>query len=118
MSGEYTAPTKNSSSCMYASLKNYNLGQPEAPLCGGTPSMAVQTVPYYCPYGPGPNYPPKYDTLQHGQGAGTCGGFFGIQGAYNYSDGKNCATKFVNRDCAGFINCEGIPNPDVGGWCP
>lgn len=114
---EYDSPVVNCGGCTYTSLRDYNLGQPEAPLCSAIPSMATQVVPMYCPSGPGPNYPPKYNTLQHG-GQGNCGGYFGVQGAYPYTDGINCATKFVARPCDGFIPCPDVEINNMGHWCP
>ena len=104
---EYTRPTVNSGVCTYTPLKDYNSGfgrGPVAPIMPGTPSMANTIVPKYCPasFGPGPNYPPKYDTLLHGQGAYSCGGYFNIHSAYPYATGKTCATQFVTRSCDGI----------------
>ncbi len=111
---EYSHPTTNYAGCNYASLKNYNEGfgrGPVAPVPTGTPSMAVQTVPAYCPNNPvGTAYPPKYDTLQHGKPY-NCGGYFGIMSAYPAAAGTKCATTFTNRPCAGFINCPGVTSP-------
>lgn len=111
---EYSHPTTNYAGCNYASLKNYNEGfgrGPVAPVPTGTPSMAVQTVPAYCPNNPvGTAYPPRYNTLQHGEPY-TCGGYFGIMSAYPAAAGTKCATTFTNRPCAGFINCPGVTAP-------
>ena len=90
----------------YARLSNYNQGfgrGPVAEIPQGTPSMAFYTVPSYCPSGPGPNYPPKYDALSHGQSDPSPGGYFNVAKAYPHAGEMSCGTKFVNRPCKGFV---------------
>lgn len=106
-----------SSGCTYTTLRNYNLGSIEAPLCPQLPSMNVTTVPQYCPNSK-ISYPPRYDTLHHGQSGPGCGGYFNVLSAYPDFDQNGCGTQFVNRDCDGYIDCGPLPPVAGGSYCP
>lgn len=84
----------------YNNLGQICQGQNLAPIVG-VPS--IYTVPKYCPSGPGPNYPPKYDALSHGFGY-QGQGYFDLKKAYPFADCVNCAATMVNRPCAGFVS--------------
>lgn len=98
---EYQAPTVGSSGCTYSSL-NKSYGLHSAP-SAQVSSMANYTVPQYLPNGAGPNYPPKYNTLSHGQEY-VCGGYFNMQGAYPYASCESCNVNYVQRPCNGNLN--------------
>ncbi len=97
---EYQGPTVGQVGCTYSKLGNISSGQ----MAGQTITQNSYLVPNYCSSGAGPNYPPPYNTLSHGQ-AYNCGGYFNIKGAYPYADCVNCATNFVQRPCTGSISC-------------
>lgn len=87
------------------------LSQPSANVRAGyvnSPAMSNYVVPKLCSDGPGPNYPPRYDTFTHNQPY-NCGGYFNLVGAYNYANCTDCAQQFVQRPCSGNIagNCRG-----------
>lgn len=65
----------NGLGCSYRTLAAYN-PQAQAPVPKGTASMAVQVVPSFGNSGFG------YKALQHGDGAPSCAGYFGISRAY------------------------------------
>ena len=116
---EYQGLPVQQAGCTYSQLK-YTYGVPSAAsslssACNSnssnmayslgavkTPVMSNYVVPLMCPGGQGPNYPPRYDTLSHGQPY-VCGGHFTITGAYPYADCTNCGLQFVNRPCSGNI---------------
>jgi hypothetical protein len=97
---EYQKPTVGQAGCTYSRLGNVYQGQ----MAGGAAAQNNYIVPKLCPNGPGPNYPPKYDTLSHGQ-AYQCGGYFGLSGAYPFADCQNCQADYVQRPCKANINC-------------
>lgn len=116
---EYRNPAVGASGDNYVSLRTYNYNSAlDVPICDGIPSMCNAVVPKYCPAGPGPNYPPKYDTLHHGQKWPAHGGYFNVKAAYPYTDGCNCGTEFVVRPCDGFIDCPCPVKQKRGCWCP
>ena len=93
---DYTRPTVGQAGCSYSSLGHtYNNG-----LSGVVQPMNQYMVPDYCPDGPGPNYPPRYDTLTHGQN-GSCGGKFDLQTAYPYANCSTCLGKDTNKYSVG-----------------
>ena len=97
---DYNAPTVGQSGCSYSSLnKTYGLHSSNQ----NVPSMAKYTVPQYLPNGSGPNYPPKYNTLSHGQDY-VCGGYFNMQGAYPHASCDSCNVNYVQRPCAGRLS--------------
>jgi hypothetical protein len=100
---EYQGLFTQRSGCTYSSLGNVCSG-------GGSNSFQVPlanqgyVVPKFCPDGAEPNYPPRYDTLSHGQKY-QCGGYFNVSGAYPYATCSSCNSSFVNRPCNGNIQC-------------
>ncbi len=95
-----SAPTVGQPKCTYSSLGSVYSGQ----MAGMVGAQGSYVVPQYCPSGPGPNYPPKYNTLSHGQ-TYLCGGYFNVSGAYPYADCTSCKSNFVTRPCKGNIDC-------------
>ncbi|MDC3332970.1 hypothetical protein OAV62_01895 [bacterium] len=93
---DYTRPTVGQAGCSYSSLGHTYKGHPS----NVVPPMSNYMVPDYCPDGPGPNYPPRYDTLTHG-GRGSCGGKFDLQGAYPYADCSSCLGKDTGKYSVG-----------------
>jgi hypothetical protein len=73
----------------------------------GSNDQFVYSVPHLCPYGPGPNYPPKYDTLSHG-GVPPLMGHFTFGNAYPYTScSKPCVLTSEQRNCDGNVTfCE------------
>lgn len=101
---EYSKPTVGQIGCTYSRLSTISQGQ-MAGMSGMTvPGQNEYVVPKYCTSGSGPNYPPRYDTLSHGQDA-NCGGYFKFQGAYPFADCKSCQTSFTKRPCTHDLNC-------------
>lgn len=96
---DYQNPTVGQLGCTYSRLGNVYSGRSAN---GNVDSMANYVVPKFCPNGPGPNYPPRYDTLSHGQ-AYNCGGYFDVSGAYPYADCTSCKAGFTTRPCKGNI---------------
>lgn len=86
------------SSCDYKSLCNYN-GRQMGLMPQGTPSMKCQVVPAW-------PYLPDYNALTHGDSEGGCGGYFGVQKAYNYKCER--PIPYSIRPCAG--GCMGDPS--------
>jgi hypothetical protein len=103
-SNEYSKPTVSSAGCTYSRLGSLSDGP--RMLSGTLSDQGQYIVPKYCPDGAGPNYPPKYDTLTHGQKY-ACGGYFSMSGAYPYGDCEGCKTEYVKRPCNGRIDCCG-----------
>jgi hypothetical protein len=91
---EYYAKSSAGPVCSYANLNHYQKGQTYVPTPENTPSMAVQIVPAFEPI--------KYDTLQHGMKY-SCGGYFGIKGAYPDAQNGSCHQQFVRRPCGGLL---------------
>jgi hypothetical protein len=105
---EYNNSTVGELGCTYSSLNRVYGGKMAD---GRVVRQQNYVVPKYCPNGPGPNYPPRYDTLSHG-GQNNCGGHFSMKGAYPYASCDSCVTPypngqpFVERPCRGYINCK------------
>lgn len=105
---EYQAPTVGQSTCSYSSLRKTYSGQQALE---NVPSMAIQTVPNYCPNNVnGPSYPPRYDTLSHGNQM-SCGGHFNMSAAYPFANCTSCNAGMTQRNCAGGNICTpAMPN--------
>lgn len=86
---EYTRPTVGQSGCSYSMLGATYHG---AKAGDAIQAMNNYMVPDYCPDGPGPNYPPRYDTLTHGI-QGSCGGKFNFKNAYPFANCSSCLGK-------------------------
>jgi hypothetical protein len=97
---EYQAPIVGQNKCSYSSLGSTYAG----PQAGGViPDMSTYIVPKLCYGAPaGLSYPPRYDTLSHGQ-AYLCGGHFDLQRAYPLANCTSCAATYVERPCRGTI---------------
>ena len=96
---DYQAPAVGQAKCTYSSLSNVYGGR-----MAGTEAVKQNDyiVPKLCPSGPRPNYPPKKDTLTHGQDY-LCGGYFSMSGAYPLADCGPCQCEYVTRPCSGNI---------------
>ena len=103
---EYTQPSVGQSGCTYSSLRQ-TYGNAQAP--GRFPGMGISVVPKLCPDGPGPNYPPAYNTLSHGSDY-LCGGYFSLDKAYPQANCTSCNAVYTTRACDGCIGC-GSSNP-------
>lgn len=123
---DYQGLSVGQAGCTYASLRNtYGFASPASSLASScnnnpaanmayslgavqAPKMSNYIVPKMCPNGPGPNYPPRYDTLSHQQPY-LCGGYFNITSAYPDANCTDCALTFTNRPCSGNImnQCNG-----------
>ena len=97
---DYQGPTVGQAGCTYSRLGNVYSGQ----MAGRNVEQNTYVVPKLCSNGPGPSYPPKYNTLSHGQ-AYQCGGYFNVKGAYPFADCASCKADYVQRPCKGNINC-------------
>lgn len=86
---EYQQPTVGQDGCTYSSLGSTYSGQDASGLVA---DMTQYLVPKYCPNGPSPNYPPRYDTLSHGQKY-QCGGYFTLKSAFPQADCTSCSGK-------------------------
>lgn len=99
MSNEYQAPTVGQARCTYS-----NLGS----IYGSRGATTQYTVPALCPNNPNaPSYPPRTDTLSHGQSAPGCGGYFSMKSAYPFADCTSCNAPYAQRPCAGLFKCNG-----------
>lgn len=85
-SREFSKNPISQQACTYTSLANLSQGN-VAP--GVAFNMGETMVPKFCPSGPGPNYPPRYDTLTHG-GKNGCGGYFNFTNAYPFASCNEC----------------------------
>ena len=100
---EYSAPSVGQAGCTYSSLdRTYTGSNQPFGVHAQVRNMNRYEVPDYRPDGPGPNYPPRYDTLSHGQDA-VCGGYFDMSKAYPYASCDSCQTQFVERPCDGNL---------------
>lgn len=108
---DYQGPTVGQSGCSYSSLRNVYSGQSAS---GESAQMANYIVPKLCPNGAAPNYPPRYDTLSHGQNY-LCGGYFNMQGAYPLASCTDCKADYIQRPCTGNIarSCQTTPPSPV-----
>jgi len=97
---DYQGSTVGQAGCTYSQLGNVYAGQ----MAGQITQQDVYVVPQLCQNGAGPNYPPKYNTLSHGQQY-QCGGYFNVKGAYPYSDCTSCNVNYVKRGCKDNVNC-------------
>ena len=102
---DYQASTVGQSGCTYSQLANTYMGRYAGM---SAPPMSMYVVPKFCQGGSGPQYPPAYDTLTHGQKY-NCGGYFAVTGAYPYATCNSCQQEFVDRPCKGNISdkCNG-----------
>ena len=102
---EYSKPTVNSALCTYSSLGGtYGPNSSSAVASSGT-----YVVPKLCPgSSQGLSYPPRYDTLSHGTGAG-CGGYFHLNSAYPAATCTSCSAEYVQRPCTGNIHSACAP---------
>jgi hypothetical protein len=99
---EYQAPAVGQQKCTYSNLRSTYQGQAAQ---GRSASMAQYVVPQLCPNGPtNYTYPPAYDTFSHGQQY-TCGGYFGMKGAYPRANCTTCNAPYTKRDCRGRLSC-------------
>ena len=99
MSQEYNNSTAGAAGCTYSRLANIYSGQNLNKIV----NQGTYIVPKLCPNGPiGSSYPPKYDTLSHGQKY-LCGGHFDVKGAYPMADCASCNVDYVQRPCTGNI---------------
>lgn len=112
---EYQAPIVGQARCTYSNLRNIYMGQQAD---GVVPSQSEYIVPKLCPNGAGPNYPPRYDTLSHGQNY-LCGGYFSLKGAYPYATCTSCQSDYVKRPCSGNIYgvCSNKNGGNKEGYC-
>lgn len=110
---DYTNPTVGNASCTYSKLASVYSGQ----MAGShVPSSANYTVPKLCPNnGSGLSYPPRYDTLQHGNQA-SCGGYFHLNSAYPNATCNTCNAEYVQRPCAGNIHSACTPPSTKEGY--
>lgn len=100
---EYSKPMVGNPGCTYSNLVGtYANGQQM--LQNAVPGMNQYDVPKMCPSGSAPNYPPRYDTLSHGQNY-LCGGYFSMKGAYPQADCTSCNAPYTKRPCDGHIDC-------------
>lgn len=127
-SKEYQSSSVGEMGCTYSQLRNYSKHLQLAPQAGDVASNLNQchadyaaqqaapvgqyNVPKYCPSGPGPNYPPAYDTLTHG-GKGGCSGHFNMLAAYKHADCSGCHVQRTTRPCTGniYAACAAKPAP-------
>ena len=100
MNYEYQS-TVGSTPCTYSSLRQTYDGKNAG---GHIPNQGNYRVPNLCPNGSGPNYPPSYDTLTHGQ-KHQCGGYFGLKGAYPFASCNACNAPYTNRVCSSNHTC-------------
>lgn len=84
--------------CTYSSLGNTYSGM----IPNNQLQHAMYTVPNFDPNGTGPSYPPKRDTLAHGQQY-LCGGYFTLKSAYPYATCTSCGVKYEQRPCDGKL---------------
>jgi hypothetical protein len=91
--------TVGESGCSYSSLnRTYGVG-----VSSQVASMANYTVPEYLPNNQnGPSYPPRYDTLSHGNDY-LCGGYFSMKSAYPHASCESCNVNYVSRPCDGNL---------------
>jgi len=100
---EYTGPSVGQQGCSYSSLKRTYGMSNSMGVSANVGNMASYDVPDLCGNN-GPSYPPKYNTLSHGQ-ANTCGGHFSMKGAYPFADCQSCNAPRIQRPCNGNVNC-------------
>jgi len=100
---EYTQPTVGGPGCGYTSLGCYLGSNPTMPALKPGTTSGVYVTPDYAAIG--------YNALTHGQ-AGSCGGYFNIQGAYGAGAG-NCSTSYTTRLCNAGCGGGGFPTQ---GW--
>lgn len=106
---EYSKPVVGNPGCTYSNLaRTYGNGSRQS-MMNNVPSMATYTVPKLCHNGSGPSYPPRYDTLTHGQSA-MCGGYFSMKGAYPHADCASCDAEYTQRPCNGHVDCSASPS--------
>lgn len=113
---DYQSPTVGQAGCTYSSLASTYSGKMASG--GAYAPMANYVVPKMCPSGPGPQYPPAYNTFSHGQ-AYNCGGYFNIKGAYPYATCSSCQLSFTERPCQGNIRGQcsgGVEGYMAGGY--
>jgi hypothetical protein len=96
----YNGSTVNQTGCTYSRLGSIYSGMS----AGQDVKQDMYIVPKLCPDGPGPSYPPQYDTLSHKQQY-LCGGYFNVRGAYPFSDCSSCKAEYVQRPCKGVLSC-------------
>lgn len=112
---DITNSTVNQNGCTYSNLTSTYSGKYAN---GMMADQTMYTVPALCPNGPSDlAYPPAYNTLQHGSGRATCGGYFSMSGAYPAANCTSCKATYVQRPCAG--NIAGVCNAPmaVEGFC-
>ncbi len=105
---EYQGKANAQQACSYSSLRNLKVPQ----AMGASVQDGSYQVPFVCPSGTQTNYPPRIDTLSHGQ-AYTCGGYFQLKGAYQ----EPCQDSMVARQCAGNISCTAAAPVTVEKYC-
>ena len=94
-STEYTKPTSGGAACTYQTLCTYNTGGQMAPMPHNAKVVSGKyIVPAYNAIG--------YDALTHNR-AGSCSGYFNINGAYGKGAGK-CNQAYVTSLCGGCPN--------------
>lgn len=100
MSKEYNGTSISQSSCTYKRMQDvYPPSDAKIIVSQGT-----YTVPQICPNSSGLSYPPRPDTLTHGQSS-SCGGYFNVKNAYPYASCDHCDETFVEKPCVGNITC-------------
>ena len=89
---EYNNNAVGASACAYATLSAYNNGSQGLSHIPQTRGQVngMYIVPQYSV--------PGYDSLTHGQNAGSCSGFFNITSAYG-KGANNCNTTYVKKLC-------------------
>lgn len=106
---EYQAKANGQSACTYSRLKDLTSGPQQL---GSYSTNGTYSVPLVCPSGTPSNYPPRHDTLSHGQQY-VCGGYFQLKGAYQ----DPCQESMVSRPCTGQIQCDVTPAPTSESYC-
>lgn len=97
---EYQAPIVGQAKCSYTSLNN---------IYGASSASAGQyTVPKLCPNSAstGASYPPRVDTLTHGQKMPSCTGYFSMKSAYPEATCSSCDIQYVQKPCNASFNCQ------------
>lgn len=96
---EYQGHAVGHASCTYSQMKHLSAGN-----AGQLSTPGHYVVPKYCPSGDGAHYPPRHDTLSHGQSY-MCGGYFNMKSAYPLAGCNSCKLSYTTRPCTGPISC-------------
>lgn len=90
---EYSRPTVRSNTSTYTNVSKTYLNSDG--------SRDVPQIPKYCPHVLHSDYPPRYDSLQHGPSSIFSGtGYFQFGSAYHNQDPQRVA-----RPCGSHVSC-------------